>query len=211
MTSYYQPFIDAAADENGIPRGIFTSLVDAESSFNPSAISPTGAVGLTQLMPSTAAELGVDPFDPLDNLSGGASYLAQQYKRFGNWTDALSAYNAGPGNIGAGKQYAQKVLANSGYDGDIGFTGPIKQTDVGVNPDTGEPVYFGTSDSLEGQNKSSGGYASFLPSLPNFLQEYGLPALLILLAIFFIASGTAKMVLSSDTGKFAIRAATKAL
>ena len=58
--------------------------------------SSAGAIGLAQLMPDTAVLLGVDPQDSHANLDGGARYLAQQYRRFGNWPHALAAYNAGP-------------------------------------------------------------------------------------------------------------------
>lgn len=79
-----------------IPAGLFLALVDQESRWNPAARSPKGAIGLAQLMPGTAAELGVDPRDPHQNLEGGARYLRAQYERFGSWRLALAAYNAGP-------------------------------------------------------------------------------------------------------------------
>ena len=87
------------AETEGVPPALFIALVEAESSFDPDALSIKGAIGLTQLMPATAEELGVDPEDPLDNLSGGARYLAAQYRRFGSWDLALAAYNAGPTRV----------------------------------------------------------------------------------------------------------------
>lgn len=87
------------AQNQGIPWNIFNALVQQESGWNPSAKSPVGAQGFTQLMPGTARGLGVDPNDPLQNLQGGAQYLAQQYKKFGSWDLALAAYNAGPGAV----------------------------------------------------------------------------------------------------------------
>ncbi len=76
------------------------ALVAAESAFQSRAVSPVGARGLGQLMPSTAAMLGVsDAFDPEQNLSGTVRYLATQLKRFGNPRLALAAYNAGPGAV----------------------------------------------------------------------------------------------------------------
>lgn len=63
------------------------------------AVSPKGAIGLAQLMPATARMLGVDPWDPVQNLEGGARYLAAQYRRFGSWRLALAAYNAGPAAV----------------------------------------------------------------------------------------------------------------
>lgn len=86
----------AAAQRYGVPEDVFLRLVQRESNWNPAAISHKGAIGLAQLMPDTARLLGVDPGDPEQNLEGGARYLAQQYRRFGNWRHALAAYNAGP-------------------------------------------------------------------------------------------------------------------
>ncbi|EAQ11599.1 MULTISPECIES: lytic transglycosylase domain-containing protein [Maritimibacter] len=92
----YLAHAKAAAAKHGIPEDLFLRLVQQESGWNPSAKSHAGAIGLAQLMPETASLLGVDPDDPLQNLDGGARYLAQQYKAFKSWKLALAAYNAGP-------------------------------------------------------------------------------------------------------------------
>lgn len=95
----YPELARAAAREHEVPEGIFLGLVQQESAWQPAAVSPAGAVGLAQLMPATAAALGVDPYEPEQNLEGGARYLRDQYQRFGAWPLALAAYNAGPESV----------------------------------------------------------------------------------------------------------------
>jgi soluble lytic murein transglycosylase-like protein len=86
----------SAARRHGIPEDLFLRLVQQESGWNPRARSLKGAMGLAQLMPATARALGVNPGDPMQNLEGGARYLATQYRTFRSWKLALAAYNAGP-------------------------------------------------------------------------------------------------------------------
>ncbi|WP_117195804.1 lytic transglycosylase domain-containing protein [Rhizobium terrae] len=88
------------AREENVEESLFLALVYQESRFNPCAKSTAGAIGLAQLMPETARELGVDPYDIEENLSGGARYLKQQLQQFnGDRSLALAAYNAGPGRV----------------------------------------------------------------------------------------------------------------
>ena len=99
---YTGPYLAMARDaarRHGVPEDLFLKLVQQESGFNPKARSHKGALGLAQLMPETARLLRVDPMDPYQNLDGGARYLMQQYRAFGNWRLALAAYNAGPGAV----------------------------------------------------------------------------------------------------------------
>jgi hypothetical protein len=84
----------------GVDPELFLRLVNQESRFNPRAVSSAGAQGLAQLMPGTAADLGVeDPFDPVQNLRGGAQYLRKRLDQFQDPKLALAAYNAGAGNV----------------------------------------------------------------------------------------------------------------
>lgn len=88
------------ARKYGLPERLFVELVKAESNFNPRAVSPKGAMGLCQLMPQTARELGVkNPFDPDENLNAGAKLLRKLYLKYRNWKLALAAYNAGEGAV----------------------------------------------------------------------------------------------------------------
>ena len=97
----YAAEITAAAQANGLDPALLAGLVKQESGFNPTAGSPAGARGLTQLMPGTAAGLGVtNVLDPVQSLNGGAKYLKQQLDAFGgDVAKALAAYNAGPGAV----------------------------------------------------------------------------------------------------------------
>lgn len=80
-------------------RCLFQALIKQESRFSITAQSPVGAFGLTQLMPGTASDMGVDRYDVMDNLRGGARYITTQLNTFGNVPHALAAYNAGPGRV----------------------------------------------------------------------------------------------------------------
>jgi soluble lytic murein transglycosylase-like protein len=95
----YADLARAAARRNGVPEDLFLRLVNQESRFDPRARSHKGAIGLAQLMPGTARELGVDAGDPVQNLDGGARYLKMMHAMFGSWRLALAAYNAGPGAV----------------------------------------------------------------------------------------------------------------
>ena len=92
--------IEKAARSSGLDPDLIRAVIRVESSFRSDAVSGAGAQGLMQLMPGTAAELGVtDPFDPEQNVLGGATYLAKQLRRFGDIRLALAAYNTGPGRV----------------------------------------------------------------------------------------------------------------
>ncbi len=116
----YYGLMSAIACEHGIPIGLFDAMIIRESRYNPRALSSKNALGLTQLMPRTADYLGVNPYDPAQNLRGGARYLREQLDRFGQVHLALAAYNAGPGRIKGGampqiaetRAYVADVLGN---------------------------------------------------------------------------------------------------
>jgi len=119
----YRQLAYQTAQRYGIDPDLFVRQIQAESSFRPDAVSAAGAIGLGQLMPSTAKELGVDPNDPVQNLEGAARYMRQQLDRFGDPALALAAYNAGPDrvvkangipNIKETQNYVAKILGGKG-------------------------------------------------------------------------------------------------
>ena len=101
MAQDLEQIIAQAARTYNLPPGLLRAVIQVESGGNPRAVSPAGAQGLMQLMPETARGLGVqDPFDPEQNVMGGARYLRQLLDRYGGDLDrALAAYNAGPGAV----------------------------------------------------------------------------------------------------------------
>ena len=103
--------IEREAKKNGIDPLIVELIVQQESNFDPYATSRSGAQGLMQLMPGTAAMLGcTDPYDAEQNVAAGTSYFATQLRRFQDLGQALAAYNAGPGavaNFGGVPPYAE--------------------------------------------------------------------------------------------------------
>lgn len=97
----YEAYFKEASEAYGVSTTILKSIAKAESNFNPSAVSSAGAVGIMQLMPATAASLGVsNSYDARENIMGGAKYISQLLSRYqGNISLALAAYNAGCGNV----------------------------------------------------------------------------------------------------------------
>lgn len=117
------PLVAQAAQQYGVPPQLAMSVMNAESSGNPRAVSPVGAQGLFQLMPGTASDMGVtNAFDPAQNINGGVKYLGQMLQQFGSPQAALAAYNWGPGNVArrgvnaappATQAYVSKVMGNT--------------------------------------------------------------------------------------------------
>lgn len=125
------------AAQYGVPWPIFAGLIQQESGWNavPAGYNDGGlAYGFGQLHEGAAADVGVNRYDPNQNLKGSAAYLAQQYKATGNWTDAIAAYNQGIGKYSnsAGQSYAQSVLNNAktlfGWDGSTTVSTPATGT-----------------------------------------------------------------------------------
>ena len=126
----YDALIRESARAAGIPPALVKAVIHAESAFDPEAVSKAGAMGLMQLMPGTARELGVlKPFRAEENVRGGTRYLRRLHDRYRSWAYTLAAYNAGPtavdrhGGIppyAETQQYVRRVLSYyRRYDGDF--------------------------------------------------------------------------------------------
>lgn len=104
LSSPYDAYFQEAARTYNVPAALLIAMAKVESEFNPNAVSGAGAIGIMQLMPATAAGLGVsDPYDPRQNIMGGAKYIAQNIEQFKNYSNglelAIAAYNAGPNAV----------------------------------------------------------------------------------------------------------------
>lgn len=103
----FRPAFRAAEDKYSLPHGLLERMAWQESRFNPRAVSPVGAQGIMQFMPATAREFGIDPFEPYQSIDAAGRYVAQLYRKFGDWPRAIAAYNWGMGNV------ARKGLAKA--------------------------------------------------------------------------------------------------
>jgi soluble lytic murein transglycosylase-like protein len=123
----YDHTIKEAAQHHQVPEGLIKAVIKVESNFNPKATSPKGAMGLMQLMPGTARDLGVrQAYNPEENIDGGTRYLREMLDRYkGSVPMALAAYNWGPGNLDKGRSLPRETR---NYLEMVGRLYPIRQS-----------------------------------------------------------------------------------
>ena len=157
-TSNIPALVAQIAAQLGVDPAIAVAQASAESSFNPNATSSEGAVGVMQLMPATAAGLGVTNLtDPTQNITGGLKYDLQLLSQFGgDWTKALAAYNWGPGNVA-------NAISQAG-DGWLSLA--PAETQNYVTKILGAQATVSVSDDGSGDGSDDGSSTDWLPSMP---------------------------------------------
>lgn len=146
LTSIYDEYFSLAAATYQVSEALLKAIGKAESGFDPNAVSGAGAMGIMQLMPGTAANLGVtDPFDPKQNIMGGAKYIAEMLRTFGSYPDglrlAIAAYNAGPNAVRrAGYRIPRNGETPAYVDKVMGYLVPGSETQIPSQEEGEEPA-----------------------------------------------------------------------
>lgn len=139
VPAQYQGYVKDAAQKLGIPEAVVAAQINLESGFNPNARSGAGAEGIAQFIPSTFRAYGSgSPYNVPDAFAAYVNYMKSLLNDFhGDLKSALAAYNAGPGNIGAGMGYANKILSAAGSGNiTVSGTGGAAGGSGGGTPDT---------------------------------------------------------------------------
>lgn len=161
----FDSIIEREASANRIPVDLVRAVIQVESNFNTRARSSEGAMGLMQLMPGTAAELGVqNPYDPAQNIRGGVAYLRQLLDRYGTEELALAAYNAGPEAVGRygnrvppyseTRNYVQRITSRDSAGGTAaGRSTPTRNAAKAqvLPPAPRVPVFYKTIEIIDGR------------------------------------------------------------
>jgi soluble lytic murein transglycosylase-like protein len=145
----FEPLVQEYAARHGLRPGLVRAVIQVESGFDPGATSPKGAMGLMQLMPATARELGVHrPYDPTENIRGGTTYLRQLLDRYeGDEALALAAYNAGSGAV---DRYGGQVPPYQETRDYVRKVGSAETEDAGM-PAPGKRIVYRSLELIDGE------------------------------------------------------------
>lgn len=148
----FEPLVLEHASRNKLRPELIRAVIQVESGFNPRARSPKGAIGLMQLMPATALELGVqNPYDPAENIRGGAAYLRQLLNRYdGDEELALAAYNAGAGAVDKYGRAVPPYRETRDYVKKVGAAAGAERP-IETSPAGGKLVVYKTIEIVDGQ------------------------------------------------------------
>jgi len=145
----FEPLVQEHAARHSLRPDLVRAVIQVESGFNPGATSPKGAMGLMQLMPDTARELGVrNPYDPADNIRGGTAYLRQLLDRYdGNEELALAAYNAGSTAVDRYDRQVPPYRETQDYVRKVGSA----DAGAGTGPATAKRIIYKTLEIIDGE------------------------------------------------------------
>lgn len=146
----FEPLVQEHATRHSLRPDLVRAVIQVESGFNPRATSPKGAMGLMQLMPTTARQLGVQhPYDPSENIRGGAAYLRQLLDRYdGDEVLALAAYNAGSGAVDRHGRQVPPYQETADYVRKVGSAADVSRSSRSAR---GKRVIYKTIEIIHGE------------------------------------------------------------
>ncbi len=189
-----------ASNQYNVPVSVLMSQGQAESNFNPSAVSSAGAIGISQFMPATASQFGINPLNPAQSISAQAKYLSQLTSQFGSLNSGLQAYNEGPsafaqnGGTTQTQAYASGILKNAGLNSNGSYTPPSNLTNSNVT------------------TKSSCSYFDifcYFKEIAGYFVNFQSDMIFFIVGLVIVILTVATLIFNSDAVKTSVSTATK--